>query len=117
MAQRRMRIEHAIDDQIILLVRRAEEVSRIVDRQIDAGVGVRTLGMIFGAEECDGRIDLDGIDMAGADPQRGRHIVAAARADDGNALRRFLEVIGKLVIGTDIAVRIGFLTALAVREI
>ena len=88
MAQRRMRIQNAIDDQVILLVRGAEEVPRIVDRQRDAGVVIGALGMIFGAEKRDGGIDFDGIDMGGAHPQRRRHIIAAARADDGDALRR-----------------------------
>ena len=112
-----MRIQNAVDDQVILLVRRAEEIAGIVDRQVDARVVIGTLGMIFPAEEGDGGIDLDGVDMGGAHPQRGRHVIAAAGADDGHALRRLLEIVRKFVIGADEAIGVGFLTAPVVGEI
>ena len=112
-----MRIQHAIDDQVILLLGGAEEIPRVVDRQVDAGVVVWTLGMIFGAKECDRGIDFDGIDMGSAHPQRGRHVIAAAGADDGHALRRLLEIVGKLVIGAHIAIGVGFMAAPVFREV
>ena len=116
-AQRGVRIQHAVDDQVILLGRGAEEVAGVVDRQVDPRIVIRPLRVIFGAEEGDGGIDLDGVDMGRPHPQRGGDIVAAAGADDGDALRRLLEVVGELVISANVAIGIGFLAALVVGEI
>jgi hypothetical protein len=51
--------------------------------------------------------------MGGAHPQRGRGIIAAARADDGDAFRVFPEIVGKLVIGPNIAIRVGLVSTRA----
>ena len=112
-----MRIQHAVDDQVIFLVGRAEEVPRIVDRQCNARVVIRPLGVILGPEKRDGRIDFDGIDMGSPHPQRGRDVIAAARADNGHALRRFIEIVREFVVGAHIAIRARLQTTLGVGKI
>ena len=63
MAQRGMGIQHAVDDQIVLLLRRAEEVAGVVDVQRHPRIVIGMLGVIALAEEGDRGIDLDRIDM------------------------------------------------------
>ena len=73
--------------------------------------------MIALAEERDGGIDLDGVDMGRAHAQRSRDVVAAAGADDRDALRRLLEVERKLVIGANVLVCFGLVAAIALGEV
>ena len=94
MAERGVRIQHAVDDQIILLLCGAEEIARVVDDDVHPRVVIGVLGVIVPAEEDDRRIDLDRIDMGGAHAQRGGHVVAEPAPTIATRSGRFLKLNG-----------------------
>ncbi len=68
------------------------------------------IGKLVGQHFEDRRIDLDAVDMLGAEQQRGKNVPAAAHADDGDVGRR-LHQIGAV---DDVVLQIGELADIAV---
>jgi hypothetical protein len=74
------------DDVIALRRQRLEGVARVVDDHVDAGIVIGALRMMLTAHLDDRGIDIDGIDMLGAGPKRGCHVVPGSGADHQNAI-------------------------------
>ena len=68
----RQRVDEREDDEVVLLVGRPQEVSRVVVDSRDTRIGVRPIRMVREAEPHDHRIDLDGVHVRGAMVQRPR---------------------------------------------
>jgi hypothetical protein len=98
MTQQRVRVEQAVDDEIVGVLGRAQKGSGVVDDRRHPGVGVGALGMVERAEVENGRIDLDGIHVSDALPEGGRHIVARSRPDHRDPARGRAKAIRQLVV-------------------
>ena len=84
----RQRIDHRIADQVVRPVGLADEAPPVVEVDRDPRVVVGPVGMVAAAEHVDHRVDLDGVDVPRPLPQRRRHVVARAGADDHHVLER-----------------------------
>ena len=81
--------------------------------QRHAGLAIEMAGEIgefVGQDLEDRRIDLDAVDMLGAEQQRGKNVAAAADADDGDVGRRLHQIGGV----DDVVLQIGELAEIAV---
>ena len=85
------RIDQREHDEVVLPVCRREIVARIVVDRAHPWIRVRTIGVTFGAEPQDHRIDFDGVDVFGAVAQRRRDVSARARAEDQHIVERVAE--------------------------
>ena len=82
----RQRINQRKDDEVVFLVRGAEEVPGVVVDDRYARIVERMVGMQALAEPEDRRVDLHGIDVLGAVHQRGRDVGAGAGAENQHVL-------------------------------
>ena len=82
------RIDQRVDDQVVLLVGRLQEVAAVVQVHDDARIVVGAVGMIALAEALDHRIDLDRVDARGAPREGAADVVARAGADDQHLAER-----------------------------
>ena len=73
------RVGQGEDDQVVLLVGGAQEGPAVVDVARDPRIVVGMQGVMRHADLLDGRVDLDGVDVAGAVAERDRDVVARCR--------------------------------------
>ena len=90
--QQRERVRLRHHDQVVLLVRRAQERPPVVDDPRDARILVGAHPVSVDAELQDRRVDLDGVHMTIAARDGHRHVVARARADDQRVVERVVGV-------------------------
>ena len=81
------RIDERVDDEIVFLIGRAQEMASVIEMRHDARIAVRMIGMVVAADVLDDGVDLDRIDVLGAEFQRVGEIVARPRADDEHVLK------------------------------
>ncbi len=96
-----MRIEQAVDDEVVRLGRGAQVRARVVHDAAHARIVVGPLRMVEPAQAQDHGIDLDRVHVLRARAQRRRHVVAGARAQDGHLAGRAVHAVGQLVVEAD----------------
>ena len=90
LADQRQRVRQREDDQVVLLVRGAQERAAVVDERRDARILVRVVGVVLARRSAGCWVDLDRVDVAGAVGQREGHVRAAAGAHDEHVLVRLV---------------------------